>query len=66
MFHASTTAISADHRVACEGAFEPAGFITTKGITILQAFVLYLVSKLIISYKSYLSTMNFTQWLTLT
>src|SRR5712672_556673 len=54
MFHTSRTAVSSDHRVACEGAFEPAGFITTKDITILQAFVLYPVSKLIISYKSLL------------
>ncbi|OCL08872.1 hypothetical protein AOQ84DRAFT_272746, partial [Glonium stellatum] len=44
MFHASRSAVSADHRVACEGALERAGLITTRDITTLQAFVLYLIA----------------------
>jgi len=44
MFHASKSNVGADYRVACERAVERAGLITTNDITVLQAFVLYLVS----------------------
>jgi hypothetical protein len=43
MFHASKSAVVSDYRVACEGALERAGLITTNDVTVLQAFVLYLV-----------------------
>lgn len=45
MFHASKSTVTGDYRVACERAVERAGLITTTDITVLQAFVLYLVGK---------------------
>lgn len=44
MFRADKSDIVTYYRVACERAFEQAGLITTNEITVLQAFVLYLVS----------------------
>ena len=54
VFHASKSIVAADYRVFSEGAIERAGLVTTNDITVLQAFVLYLVSNWPILYESHL------------
>lgn len=43
MFHASKADLLAESRVACETAIGRAGLLTSRDITVLQAFILYLV-----------------------
>ncbi|RDH36309.1 hypothetical protein BDQ94DRAFT_185424 [Aspergillus welwitschiae] len=45
MFHANKADLLAEARVACETAIGRAGLLTTRDITVLQAFVLYLVAR---------------------
>lgn len=47
MFHANKADLVAESRVACETALGQAGLLSTRGITVLQAFVLHLVKYLI-------------------
>ena len=44
MFYTSKSSIAVDCRRACEVAIERSGILATRDITVLQAFVLYLVS----------------------
>lgn len=44
MFHASKSSIVADCQRACEDAMERSSLLATQDITVLQAFVLYIVS----------------------
>lgn len=44
LFHTSKAILVADCRSACEAALEKSCLLSTKDITILQAFILYLVS----------------------
>jgi hypothetical protein len=43
MFQTPRSSLVADCRTACELAIERSGLLTTRDITVLQAFVLYLV-----------------------
>ncbi|KAJ5629663.1 hypothetical protein N7528_003320 [Penicillium herquei] len=45
MFHANKADLLAESRVACETAIGRAGLLTTRDITVLQAFILYLVAR---------------------
>ncbi|OCK75259.1 hypothetical protein K432DRAFT_429544 [Lepidopterella palustris CBS 459.81] len=45
MFHASKSSVVTDCRRACEVAMERSGLLATRDITVLQAFVLYLVAR---------------------
>lgn len=44
LFDTDRTSFIATYRLACEVALDRAGLITTEDITVLQSFVLYLVS----------------------
>lgn len=44
MFHMERTRLVADCRKICEAAIERSGLLSTRDISVLQAFVLYLVS----------------------
>lgn len=44
MFNASKATLTAAFRATCESAIERSGLLTTRDSTVLQAFVLYLVS----------------------
>ena len=43
-FHINKSTVVADYRKACEAAMQRADLLATRDITVLQAFVLYLVS----------------------
>ncbi|GKZ35684.1 hypothetical protein AbraIFM66950_006435 [Aspergillus brasiliensis] len=45
LFHANKAELLAEARVACETAIGRAGLLTTRDITVLQAFILYLVAR---------------------
>ncbi|RAK87880.1 hypothetical protein BO79DRAFT_174869 [Aspergillus costaricaensis CBS 115574] len=44
-FQRSKSTIMAVHRKLCEGAFEKAGLLTSRDMTVLQAFILYLIGR---------------------
>ncbi|KAI9734970.1 MAG: hypothetical protein M1834_002052 [Cirrosporium novae-zelandiae] len=45
MFHTSKSSVVADCQRACEAAIERSGLLATRDITVLQAFVLYIVAR---------------------
>ncbi|KAJ5215824.1 uncharacterized protein N7498_002231 [Penicillium cinerascens] len=45
MFHSKKADLAAESRVACETAIGQAGLLSTRDITVLQAFILYLVAR---------------------
>ncbi|KAI1482218.1 hypothetical protein F4774DRAFT_372141 [Daldinia eschscholtzii] len=45
LFNIRKPALTAEYRAACEAAFESSELLTTNDITVLQAFVLYLIAR---------------------
>ncbi|KAJ5150769.1 uncharacterized protein N7500_010958 [Penicillium coprophilum] len=44
-FQQNKSSITTVHRKMCESAFEKAGLLTTRDMTVLQAFILYLIAR---------------------